>query len=280
VGPDLDGNNVFFIQVDEEFLKTYDIRLIAGNNFSDNPSQIPSVIINEAALQTLKFDSPEEALNHRIHWQRREFEVIGVFKNYNHLFLKESFEPIMLAFHPGANGFITLKVSDGKYKQALEVAHREMKLLFPEMPFEYSFLETTYEGQYHSIQQFESMAAFFAILAIIIACLGLFCLSYYTVQRRVREVAVRKIFGAGLADVLLLLSKKYVVIVLVSCLIGSTATFYIMRDWLQNFAFAIRLSPMDFLIPLIAILLLVTATILYNCLKTAIVNPSHSLKQN
>ena len=269
----------FYMQVDEEFLKTYDIRLIAGKNFSGKLSGLPSVIINEAALQTLKFDSPEEALSHRIHWQRKEFEVIGVFKNYNHLFLQESFEPIMLAFHPGANGFITLKVSDGKYEQALQTARREMNYLFPEMPFEYSFLESSYEGQYRSIKQFESMAAFFAVLAIIIACLGLFCLSYYNVQRRIREVAVHKIFGAKLIDVLLLLSKKYVMIALVSCLIGSSVTFYIMNAWLQNFAFAIRLTLLDFLIPMVAILLLVAAMIFYNCLKTAATNPSHALKQ-
>ena len=124
------------------------------------------------------------------------------------------------------------------------------------------------------------MTNFFAVVAIVIACLGLFCLSYYAVQQRIREVAVRRIFGAGLIDVLMLLSGRYIVIVLASCLVGSAVTFYIMRDWLQNFAFAIHLTPLDFLIPLVTISMLVIATVFYNCLKTAIVNPAHSLKEN
>jgi putative ABC transport system permease protein len=266
--------------VDEDFLNTYNIRLIAGKNFSGKLSSIQSVIINEAALQTLKFGSPQEALNHRIHWQRKEFEVIGVFANYNHLFLKQAFEPIMLSFHPAASGFITMNVEHERQTEALRAARREFKALFPDTPFEYNFLESSYDRQYRSIQQFELAATFFAVLAIVIACLGLFCLSYYAVQRRIREVAVRRIFGAGVLDVLLLLAKRYVMITFLSCLIGAAVTFYIMQDWLQNFAFAIRLSPIDFLIPLVMIYILVIVTVFFNSVKTAVANPTHSLKQN
>src|SRR5688572_17851663 len=122
IGPELDGNNVFFVRVDDNFLSTYSIKLIAGKSFSGRTSRIPAVILNEAALQTLKFDSPEEALNHRIHWQRKEYEVIGVFSNYNHLFLKKSFEPIMLSYDPFTAGYITIKFQDGSQERALNVA--------------------------------------------------------------------------------------------------------------------------------------------------------------
>jgi putative ABC transport system permease protein len=280
IGPELEGNNVFFFQVDENFLKTYAIRLIGGKNFPNKDSGIPSIILNEAALETLKFESPEEALNHRIHWQRREFEVIGVFANYNHLFLKETFEPIMLSFNPSATGFITLKVQQGYYEQALAVANDEMQSLFPSTPFEYNFLESTYNHQYRSVQQFELLANYFSLLAIVIACLGLFALSYYSVQRKINEIAVRKVFGAGMLDVLLLLSKKYFGIAILSCLVGSLITFYVMDEWLQNFAFAIRLGIPDFLIPLSAITIIVVLTVSYNCLKTSLINPSQSLKHH
>lgn len=280
LGPELEGNNVFFFQVDENFLNTYDIRLIAGKNFSEKVVKTPTVILNEAALQTLKFESPEEALNHRIHWQRKEYEVIGVMANYNHLFLKETFEPIMLSFYPSTPGFITLKIQDGYYEQALAVAKEEMQLRFPSAPFEYNFLASTYDHQYYSIHQFELLAKYFALLAIMIACLGLFALSYYTVQNRIKEVAVRKVFGAGIVDVMLLLSRQYVSIAIISCLLGSIITFYVMKEWLQNFAFAIHLGPFDFLVPLVAITVLVIGTVSYNCLRTSILNPSHSLKHN
>ncbi len=280
IGPELDGNNVFFLQVDKNFLNTYDIRLLAGMNFSDKASEIPTVILNEAALQTLKFDSPQDALNHRIHWQQKEYEIIGVFANYNHLFLKETFEPIMLSFRPFTPGYITLKIQDGYVEEALTIAKQQMQSLFPSTPFEYSFLESTYNHQYQPIQQFESLAKYFAFLAIAIACLGLFALSYYSVQRRMMEIAVRKVFGAGSFDILFLLSKSYVKITVISCLVGSLLTFYLMKEWLQNFAFATTLNGFDFLIPLIFITFIVLTTVSYNCVRTSFVNPSHSLKHN
>ena len=280
VGPELDGNNIFILQVDENFLNTYNIRLIAGKNFSDNLSGVPNVLLNEAALQTLKFESPEEALGHRIHWQRKEYEVIGIFSNYNHLFLKESFEPIMLSFNPAATGFITLKIQQGHYDQAMRYAKMEMQALFPTNPFEYNFLETTYDNQYKSIQQFDWLAKYFSFLAILIACLGLFSLSFYTVQRRIKEIAVRKVFGATISDVLLLLSKNYFRTALISCSVGSFLTFYVMNEWLANFAFAIQLGPLDFLIPLMAITLIILGTISYSCIRTSFATPSKSLKHD
>ena len=280
IGPELEANNVFFFQVDENFLSTYDIRLVAGRNFSDKAGEIPCIILNEAAVQTLKFDSPREALNHRIHWQRKEYEVIGVFANYNHLFLRETFEPIILSFHSSAQGFITFKIDEQFSGQALAAARREMQSLFPESRFEYSYLESTYDYQYQPIQQFDLLVKYFAMLAIVIACLGLFALSYYSVQQRIREVAVRKVFGAGIYDVLFLLSRNYLKISVLSCLLGSGLAFYLMHEWLQNFAFAIRLDFTDFLIPLAVITLIVALTLSYNCFRTSLVNPSHSLKQN
>lgn len=280
IGPELDGNNIFSMEVDENFLDTYRIRLIAGRNFSAKSASIPTVILNEAALNTLRFESPEEALNHRIHWQRKEYEVIGVFANYNHLFLKQAFEPIMLSFNPAPAGFITLKVKDGYHEQALAISKVEMQNLFPSNPFEYNWIETTYDYQYNTVQQFETLTRYFAVLAILIACLGLFALSYYSVQRRIKEMAVRKVFGASIADVLILLSKSYIRIVLVSGSIGTCLTFFIMKEWLQNFAFAISLGFMDFFVSVTGITCIVLISVIHNCFRTSLVNPSHILKQS
>jgi putative ABC transport system permease protein len=279
VGPELDGNNVFFLQVDENFLDTYGIRLITGRNFSRKSSDIPTVILNEAAVRTLKFNSPQDALNHRIHWQRKEFEIIGVFTNYNHLFLKEGFEPIILNYNQTPSGYITLKINGQNPEQALAYVKKEMLSLFPDAPFDYQFLESSFNYQYHSIQQFEYLTKYFAFLAITVACLGLFALSYYVAQARVKEIAVRKVFGAHLYDVLILLSKNYIVISLFSSIIGSCIAFVIMDEWLQNFAFAIELGIWDFLLPMMIITFVVFVTVCYNCFRASSINPSHSLKQ-
>lgn len=279
VGPELEGNNIFYLNVDENFINTYNIRLIAGANFKKD-TDIPSVILNEAALKTLKFDSPSDALNHRIHWQRKEFEVIGVIANYNHLFLKEMFEPVMLTYKSAAQGFISMKVRDGFNESVLADARKELDTLFPGGPFEYTFLETAYDHQYRSIAQFESLAKYFALLAILIACFGLFSLSYYNVKRRTREMAVRKVLGASVINVTMLLARGYLVIACVSCLLGSLITWYAMNEWLQNFAFAIHLNKADFLIPMAAITSFVMVTISYSCIRTSLINPSTTLKQS
>ena len=280
IGPELEGNNIFYLHVDEDFLPTYGIGLIAGSNFTKSSGDIPSVIINEAALTTLKFDSPRDALSHRIHWQRKEYEVIGVFANYNHLFLKETFEPVMLTYEPAATGFITIKVNDGRNTEALAVAARELQALFPASPFEYAFLQSTYDRQYDSIRRFEMLIKYFALLAILIACLGLFALSYYSGQRRLREMSVRKVFGAEVIDVLILLSRSYITIVLISCILGSFLTWHIMSKWLENFAFAIKLDPADFTMPMGLITSIVIATLSFNCVKTSFINPTTILKQS
>lgn len=279
IGPELEGNNLFYIHVDENFLNTYNIRLLEGRNFNPN-ADIPSVMLNEAALSTLKFVSPKEAIGHRIHWQGREFEVVGVFANYNHLFLKESLDPVMLTYGPGSTGYITMKIQDGSGAEALAVASKELQALFPGNPFEYTFLEATYDNQYRSIGQFESLTQYFASLAILIACFGLFSLSYYSVGRRIREVAVRKILGAGVKDVTLLLAKGYLSIACISCATGSLVTWYAMNEWLQNFAFAIQLNVNDFVFPMATIALIVMVTVSYSCVKASMTNPSIILKQS
>jgi putative ABC transport system permease protein len=236
------------------------------------------VMLNEAALKTLKFESAEEAINHRIHWQRREYQVIGVFGNYNHLFLKEGFEPIMLSYSPAALGFITLKIENGYYEEAITSARKEVENLFPGKPFEFSFLQSAYNHQYHGIQQFETLTKYFALLAILIACLGLFALSYYASQRRIKEIAVRKVFGAGGLDVMVLLSYSYIRMAIICGVVGSCIAFYTMSKWLANFAFAVSLGAVDFLIPLSIITVIVLITVGYNCLRVSSANPSKSLK--
>ena len=155
-----------------------------------------------------------------------------------------------------------------------------MQALFPAAPFEYDFLESAYERQYHPFSNLKHWQNISQCSPLSIACLGLFALSYFSVQKRIREVAVRKVFGAGIFDVLLLLSKNYLKISVISCLLGSLLAFYLMTEWLQNFAFAIHLGLADFLIPLIAITAVVTLTVSYNCCRTSLINPSHSLKHN
>ena len=153
-----------------------------------------------------------------------------------------------------------------------------MQALFPGTPFEFMFLETSYNQQYHGVQQFETLTKYFAMLAITIACLGLFALSFYGAQRRIKEIAVRKIFGAQFFDVVWLLTVNYIKVGFISCVVGSCVTLFIMNEWLENFAFSISLGSRDFLAPLAIITLIILGTVSYNCIRASSLNPSHALK--
>jgi putative ABC transport system permease protein len=277
-GPSIDDNNVFKLLVDQDFFRTYDVRLLAGRPFSDIFStETQAVIINEAALSILKFSTPAEALHQRIRWRREEYEVVGVCSNYNHQYLQTIVEPLVLCYNPAPGGFATLQVKPGHDAAAIASAKRELATLFPDAPFEYEFIKTSYDKQYAVIDRFETVVQFFAAIAIVIACAGLFALAAHHVQYRTREIAVRKVFGARTAQVITWLTAQYVRIVLISAVLGSVITFYAMQQWLQNFAFAVTPVAGDFVGPLLALLSITLMAVAYPCVKASWKNPARTL---
>jgi putative ABC transport system permease protein len=277
-GPSIDDNNVFKLLVDQDFFRTYDVRLLAGRPFSDTFStETQAVIINEATLSILKFSTPAEALHQRIRWRREEYEVVGVCSNYNHQYLQTIIEPLVLCYNPAPGGFATLQLKPGHDAVAIAGAKRELATLFPDAPFEYEFIKTAYDKQYTVIDRFETFVQAFAAIAIVIACAGLFALAAHHVQYRTREIAVRKVFGARTAQVVTWLAARYVRIVLISAVLGSVITFYAMQQWLQNFAFAVTPGAGDFIGPLLALLGITLMAVAYPCVKASWKNPARTL---
>ncbi|MBT1689920.1 ABC transporter permease [Dawidia soli] len=277
-GPSIDDNNVFKLEVDQDFLRTYGVQLLAGRPFSDAFStEAEAVIINEATLSILKFSTPAEALHQRIRWRRQEYEVVGVCTNYNHQYLQTIVEPLVLCYNPTPGGFATLQVKPGYDAAAIDGAKRALAALFPDAPFEYEFIKTSYDKQYAVIDRFETAVQAFAAIAVVIACAGLFALAAHHVQYRTREIAVRKVFGARTAQVVTWLTARYVRIVLISAALGSVVTFYAMQQWLQNFAFAITPGVVDFGGPLVALLGITLAAVAYPCIIASWKNPARTL---
>jgi putative ABC transport system permease protein len=277
-GPSIDDNNVFKLQADQDFFRTYDVQLLAGRPFSDKfATETQAVIINEATLSILKFATPAEALHQRIRWRREEYEIVGVCANYNHQYLQAIVEPLVLCYNPTPGGFVTLQVKPGHDAAAIESAKRELSSLFPDAPFEYDFIKTSYDRQYAVIDRFETVVQGFAAIAVIIACAGLFALAAHHVQYRVREIAVRKVFGARTTQVITWLTARYIRIVLISAALGSVITFYTMRAWLENFAFAITPGVADFAGSLLALLGITLVAVAYPCVRASWKNPARTL---
>jgi putative ABC transport system permease protein len=282
-GEKLEGNNVLNVYTDENFVKTFKIEMLAGKNFESTMSDtIPHVLLNEAAVDELYFKSKEEAIGEVILWQNNKVYIAGVFANYNHLFLREAFEPMMLTQARMRHQFISVKFKDNNYR----LTNSEMLSLIKDawtnkmsnIPFDYVYLEDYYGRQYKAIQTEQKVIQNFAALALIICGIGLFSVTALMIRNRLKEIAIRKVLGARSENVISLLLTDKVSLVFLCSVIGSVVTLLVMDSWLKNFAFTVHLDLLDFLLPLLIIVGVIVISIGYHAFKAARIEPATILK--
>jgi putative ABC transport system permease protein len=270
-----DGNSAFKIDVGQDFLPTYGIQLIEGRNFSSKFSgETDKILINEAALTVLNIFLPKDALNMKVIFGSKEYTIIGVFKNYNHLFLEKAFEPIILNYTAFPRGYFTIKIKDyHKIQDALAITKKEISKVFPDRPFEYDYVSDIYDKQYDEISKFNFLMKALSILAVLVSALGLFALAGYSSQKEFKSIVIRKIFGATVIDTLFSLFKGFGFKMIVGSAIGSVVTYFLMQHWLQNFAFAVELGIGKFFIAFILLLIVLIISVGYDCIKLSVINP-------
>ncbi|QHT67039.1 ABC transporter permease [Rhodocytophaga rosea] len=276
--------NVFYINND--FLETYQIQLLAGRNFSparNTDGADKEVIINQTALKQLGFASNQDAINQYLYnGENKEGRIVGVVQDYHHESLKTNLEAIIIFPSNWANYF-TLRInsSDTPAQTLAEViskAKQKYDVLFPGNPFEYFFLDEFFNQKYQTDQQFGKVFSLFAALAILVACLGLFGLASFTISQRTKEIGIRKVLGASVSSILILLSKDFVRLVLLANVIAWPLAYMGMHWWLQNYPFRIGLSWWLFIIPALFILCIALLTISLQTIRTARSNPIQSLR--
>jgi len=201
-----------------------------------------------------------------------------VVRNYHQEGLRKEYEPLIFRFFDDANNYYSLKVAPGMNPQALAFAEEQWETFFPQNPFEYFFLEDYYNEQYREETRFGSVFGIFAFLAILIACLGLFGLSSYTTLRRSREIGLRKILGSTSGNAVMLLVRFFIIQVCIAIPLGLGLGYYFMSDWLQNYAYRIRIGWWFILVPVLLVLVITLATVSSQVLKTANVNPAESIR--
>ncbi|MDO1447201.1 ABC transporter permease [Rhodocytophaga aerolata] len=276
--------NVFYVNSD--FFEAYQIQLLAGRTFSSaspTDGENKEVIVNEIALKQLGFATPGEAINQPIYnGDTREGRIIGVVKAYHHESLKTTLEALIVFRSEWANYF-TLRINSNE--QAVQQiaatianAKKQYQALFPGNPFEYFFLDDYFDQKYQADRQFGQVFGLFALLAIIVACLGLFGLASFTITQRTKEIGIRKVLGASEKGILLLLSKDFIKLVLIANLVAWPLTYLGMQQWLQNYPYRIELNAWLFILPALLILLLASLTISIQTIKTAKSNPVSSLR--
>ncbi|MBC7921735.1 MAG: ABC transporter permease, partial [Ferruginibacter sp.] len=239
------------VWADHDFVAAFGIRLLAGRSFArEFRTDDKAAILNEAAIRAFGFGSPAEALHQKITYGPDfRYEIVGVVNNYHQKSLKENYVPMIFLLNPRAGRHYSIKLDPQNVAETLSLIGRKYAEIFPGNPFDYFFLDEFFDQQYRADRRFGKAFALFAGLAIFVACLGLFGLSVFSTTQRTKEIGVRKVLGAGVPNILFLLSKDFLRLVLVATLIGWPLAWWGIRQWLQNYAFRIAINPWLFVLP-------------------------------
>lgn len=269
-----------FITVDYDFLSVYELELTAGRGFDRDfgTDSNEAFILNEAGVNRLGFASAEEAIGKQLAWRNRQGRVIGVLKDFYFMSVQNAIEPFIMPMQQGTPGYLSARVETANFANVLNRIELTFREVMPNRIFEYSFLNQDFDQQYRNEERFSSVFTFFAIIAILIACLGLYGLAAYTAQQKVKEIGIRKVLGATEAGVVILLSKDFIRLVLVSFVIAAPAAYFLMDGWLKDFAERTAIGPGIFLIAVGISLLITVLTVSYQSIKAAVTNPIKSLR--
>jgi putative ABC transport system permease protein len=269
--------------VDYDFLKVYGIKLLAGRNFepSDHDPQgrkLKNMLINASAARLLGFASPDAAIGQDIMRNDWKWTVIGVVADYHQKSLRYAMEPMLFMPFYSTNSEISVKVTPGDLPSTIAQIKKKFEAFFPGNLFDYSFLDERFNRQYENERLFSKAFGIFAALAIFVACLGLFGLAMFSTIQRTKEIGVRKVLGASVSNILLLLSKDFVRLVLIASVIAFPVAWWVMHKWLQDFSYRISISWWIFLIAGAAALLVALLTVSFQAIKAAVANPVKSLR--
>ncbi|NGP77681.1 FtsX-like permease family protein [Balneolaceae bacterium YR4-1] len=268
------------IHVSHNFMETFGIDLVAGRNFDINlaSDSTESFILNESAVRAIGWSSPEEAIDKEFRYGGRSGRVIGVTNNFNFESLHQTIAPIVFLIPDNRIRNVAIKIRGDMRTETLDYLEEQWATLRPGYPFDYFFVEDNFDRQYANEERLGEIFGYFSLLAIIIAALGLFGLASFTAQQRVKEIGIRKVLGAKISQIVLLLSKKFTLLVITAFIIAVPVAWIGMDRWLSDFAYHIEMSIWTFVMAGVVALLVAWLTISYQSLKAALTNPVNSLR--
>ncbi len=282
--PVMDSKNGFDMQnwrIDYDYLQTFGMQLAKGRNFSkEYGSDSGAVIINETAAQILGYKDP---IGQKIYrsgdapGQEISYNIIGVVKNFNYESLKQTVGPLGLFLH-SSSGFASFKVNAAYVPEILKHVESTWKAMAPGLPLKYRFLDDSFNEMYTGEQRIGKIILIFSVLAILIACLGLFGLSTFIAEQRTKEIGVRKVLGASVQGIVQLLSKEFMILVAVAFIIATPVAWWGMSKWLTNFVYRINIEWWMFALAGVLALSIALATTSFQAIKAALMNPVKSLR--
>lgn len=267
--------------IDFDFLDQYGIELISGRKFSDDFSHdsIESMIINEAAVKALGYSDPGAVIGKKFSQRGLGGHIVGVVKDFHFNSLQTEIKPLTFRVRPMYT-FITLSISETGIKSTIEKIEKKWPSLASKIPLSYFFLDKEYDALYKSEDQFGKLFLCFASLAIVISCLGLLGLSSFTIERRTKEIGIRKVLGSSISRIVILLLKDLLVLMLIAFVIGMPIVWYSADKWLSNFPYRIPFSWWFFVVASLVVIGLSFLTIATQTIKAATENPVKRLNAN
>ncbi|TSJ43036.1 FtsX-like permease family protein [Mucilaginibacter corticis] len=267
-------------QVDNDYITTLGMKVVAGRNFSDKmPTDSDAVVINETAAKFLGYANPVNKILYRPadNNSLKAFTIIGVVKDFNFSSLRENVTPVVMFLNRN-NGNLGIKVNTADISGLLSKIENKWKSFAPAIKIDYSFMDTDFDAIYRTEQRMGKIFIIFTVLAIVIACLGLFGLSAYAAEQRIKEIGIRKVLGASVYNIAQMLSLNFIKLVCIAVLISSPVTYYIMQKWLQDFAYRITIQWWLLAISGLSALLIALITVSLQTIKAAVANPIKSLR--
>lgn len=264
--------------VDDDYLKTLGIHIIEGRNFSkDFPTDSAAVVINQAMVEELGWSGISPIGKTIVRSGQQEFKVLGVVADFNYASAKQKIAPLMMMLGNNYGG-IVIKINTSNVNGFLSDLKKQWDSFNPAGPLDYTFLDDNFAKLYASEIRTQHIFSAFAIIAIIIASLGLFGLSAFMIEQRKKEISIRKVLGASVQNVLLLVSKDFLMLVGIAFLISVPVTWWAMHKWLQDFAYRINIHWWVFVLAGIIAILISVLTISFQAIKAAVANPVKSWK--
>jgi putative ABC transport system permease protein len=237
-----------------------------------------SVVFNKKGFEQLGLAKPEDAIGKKIDFWGEQYTIAGVTENFHQQSLRESFEPLIFRLIPDIRGFMSVKTTASNAGQTVEHVKRAWNKFFPGNTFDYFFLDEHFNQQYKADQRFGQVFGLFTLLAILVACMGLFGLASFTTVQRNKEIGIRKVLGASVPSILKLLYREFALLLVIAFVVTVPLAWLTINSWLRGYAFRTNISWTYFVIPFAAIVTIALLTVSFQSIKAAIANPVKSLR--
>lgn len=277
----IEGNPEFFETqvktIDSSYVGLFGLELLRGQNIEDADTA-RGFLVNEKLASIAGYKDPSEILGKRIKMWGKNLPVVGVLKNFHTVSLHDPIEPTILLNRIRNYRNLSVRLSPGDMQSTIEQVKQQWEAAYPEYIFSYEFLDESIRNFYETEQKTSVLLGLFTTLAIIIGCMGLFGLASFMANQRVKEIGVRKVLGASVESILMMFSREFGLLVIVGFLIAAPAAWYVMNQWLNEFAYKISIGPAIFAEGFVISMLIAILTVGYRSMKAATVNPVESLR--